>query len=113
MSLSWSQVEKHLQDHRKDVGWKGGPCLRVSLKSGDKFLVYRALEASEGVFAALCYTPEETIDENPKFHYVAVDPKEISMFEAFEPEPRRPEQLKRLTFSVNRANTDRIEKKSP
>ncbi len=112
MSLAWNQVEKHLQDHRKDVGWKSGPCLRISLKSGEKFLVFRTIETSETLFGALIYSPEETIDENPRFHYIAVDPKEIYMYEAFEPEPRRPEQLKRLTFSVNRVGTERIEKKS-
>jgi len=113
MTIPWTQVEKHLQDHRREIGWKGGPCLRLSLKSGEKFLIFRTVESNDSVYAALTFLPEETIDENPKFHFIAVDPKEIYMIEAFEPEPRRPEQLKRLNFTVQgaRASTERIEKK--
>lgn len=110
MSLNWQQIEKHLQDHRKEIGWKGGPCVRVSLKSGEKFLVVRVVESSERVFSALTYLAEETVDENPRFLYVAIDPAEIYLIEAFEPEPRRPEQLKRFTFVVSR-QTERIDKK--
>ena len=110
MSLTWNQVEKHIQDHRKEIGWKGGPCLRLSLKSGEKFLVFRVIESTDTLFAALCYLPEETIDENPRFHYLALDPSDIYMFEIFEPEPRRPEQLKRLSFTVTSARADRADK---
>ena len=69
--------------------------------------------ATDSVYAALTFLPEETIDENPRFHFIAVDPKEIYLIEAFEPEPRRPEQLKRLNFTVAgaRATTERLEKK--
>ena len=113
MTIAWNQVEKHLQDHKRDIGWKGGPCVRLSLKTGEKYFVYRTIESSESIYAALAFLPEETIDENPKFHFIAVDPKEIYLIEAFEPEPRRPEALKRLNFTVvgARANTERLERK--
>lgn len=113
MSIPWNQVERHLQEHKREIGWKGGPCLRVSLKSGEKYLVFRTVESTDTMFAALTYVNEETIDENPKFRLIAVDPSEIYLIEAFEPEPRRPEQLKRLSFTVQgaRANTERLEKK--
>src|SRR5205823_14062460 len=81
----------------KEIGWKGAPCVRMTLKSGEKFFIFRAIEATEQIFSALTFLPDETIDENPRFHFVAVDPAEIALYEAFEPEPRRPEQLKRLS----------------
>ena len=111
MSLPWPQIEKHLQEHRREIGWKGGPCVRISLRTGEKYLIFRNLVSDEHLFAALAFLPEETIDENPKFHYVALDPKEIIMIEAFEPEPRRPEQLKRLSFTVASAR-DKTDKTS-
>ena len=115
MTIAWTQIEKYIQDHRREVGWKGGPCVRLTLRNGEKFLIFRTIESTESLFAALTFLTEETIDENPRFHLIAVEPKEISHFEAFEPEPRRPEQLKRLSFTVDRAgaraNTERLEKK--
>jgi hypothetical protein len=115
MTIPWTQVEKYLQDHKREIGWKGGPCLRLHLKSGETFLIYRTVESNENLYAALTFLPEETIDENPRFHFIAVDPKEIYLIEAFEPEPRRPEQLKRLAFTVvsGRGGTDRFEKPKP
>ena len=112
MSVPWHQVEKHVQEHKKEIGWKGGPCLRVSIKTGEKYLIFRTIEANESVFSALAFPPEDTIDENPRFLFIAVDPKEIYMIEAFEPEPRRPEQLKRLAFTVAgaRLSTERLDK---
>ncbi|HZU96343.1 MAG TPA: hypothetical protein VFF73_06620 [Planctomycetota bacterium] len=112
MSLAWNQIERQLQEHRREIGWKGGPCVRISLKAGEKYLVFRVVESTDTVFAALTFLPEETIDENPRLQLVAIDPKEIYLIEAFEPEPRRPEQLKRMSLSVAKIDkTERIEKK--
>ena len=114
MGFPWKQVEKHLHDHRREMGWKGAPCVRVSLKTGEKYYIYRTLESTEDFFAALVYVTEETIDETPRFNYMGIDPEQIAFMEAFEPEPRRPEQLKRFSLSAasptSRTNTDRIEK---
>jgi hypothetical protein len=101
MSLPWNQIEKYIQEHKREIGWKGGPCLRISLKGGDKYLIFRIVESTENLFAALAFLPEETTDENPRLHFVAVDPREIYLMDAFEPEPRRPEQHKRLNFTVS------------
>jgi hypothetical protein len=115
MSITWKSVEKHLIEHRRDLGWKGAPCVRLALKSGEKFFIFRTLESTEEFFAALVYVNEETIDETPRFHYMAIDPEQIAFMEAFEPENRRPEQLKRFMFvttsAKDRERTDRLDKK--
>ena len=114
MSFPWKSVEKHLHEHRRDLGWKGAPCVRLVLKSGETYYLYRTLDSTDDFFAALVYVNEETIDETPRFHYLAIDPDHIAFTEAFEPEPRRPEQLKRFMFvasSAAKERTDRIDKK--
>jgi hypothetical protein len=112
MSIPWQQVEKFIYEHRKEIGFKGAPCVRLSTKGGEKYLIYRSIEVTESLFAALAFLPEETIDENPRFKLVALDPQEIAIIEVFEPEPRRPEQLRRFSMSVQRpAVTEKLEKK--
>jgi len=112
--IPWQTVEKQLQDHRRDAGWKGGPCLRIRLKTGESYLIHRVMEWSESCLTALAYLPAETLDESvARFTFLAVDPGEVYLYEAFEPEPRGPDQLKRLTISP-RERTERktvVEKK--
>lgn len=111
MSFPWKQVEKHLHEHRKDLGWKQSPCVRLALKSGERYYVYRTLESNDDFFAALVYVNEETIDETPRFHYVAMGPDQIGYMEAFEPEPRRPEHLKRFSFATTSgAKSEKVER---
>jgi hypothetical protein len=113
MSFPWKLVEKHLHEHRREMGWKGSPCVRVALKSGEKYFLHRTLESTDELFAVLVYlNNEETIDETPRFNYMALDPEAIAYMEAFEPEPRSSDEQRRFSFVATSAKerTDRLQK---
>ena len=111
MTIPWQHVEKQLQDHRKEAGWKGGPCLKIRLRTGEKYLIYKVIDWSDVCLTALAFLPEETFDDSvARFTLLAIDPAEIYLYEAYEPEQRGAEQLKRLAFQ-QRDRAAKTEKK--
>jgi hypothetical protein len=100
--VNYDTILEHMKNNRKEIGSRASPCVRIRLRTGERFTLARILEANDNHFITLAFLDEETLDETPRFRFLAVDPKEICLIEAFEPAPRAPEATKRFGFPVSK-----------
>ncbi len=106
--MDYATIFDLVKDHKHDIGFKASPCVSLRLKTGERFMLARVLETSDKHVIALAFSEEEQTDETPRLRLLAVDPSQICLIEAFEPEPRSKEATRRFGFAA-RKDTTRVD----